>query len=655
MNKKGLTDMLNRLAFWRRNPSNQISNGSILTPNEDGVLIDLRHIVKVYETPAGSFTALKDINIQVKGGEFVAVIGKSGSGKSTLINMMTGIDRPTQGEVYMAGTGIHDFSETQVARWRGRNLGVIFQFFQLLPTLSLIENVMLPMELVGNYTPQERRERGEHLLELVGLEDKIHKLPAMVSGGQQQRAAIARSLANDPPILVGDEPTGNLDTKTADAIFRIFEDFVAQGRTMLMVTHDRDLAGRVSRVIYIADGEVTGQQIAAALPSISKEDLVDVYTKLEPVKYGPGEVIVKRGDDAHHIYIIARGDIEVVLNEDTPQEIVIDRLGKGQYFGEIGLLEGGKRTSTVRVEQNSDAVVMQLDRQTFINLMENSGVTKDHIIHLLNERTERTSMGLLGLGIDQTSQLPAEFKTLKFEPGETIVEEGDVADKFYIISHGEVEVINRRSDGREVRINRLGYAEFFGEMGLMRGGRRNATVRATDHGAEVAYIDQDDFRRLMIQSDIQREDLLTLLRQRALGLSMGMLDLDMSFLNDISGDLETVTYQPGETIVQQDEVGHQFYIITEGDCDVIHRYPDGREEIINHLQNGQYFGEAALLHGGKRNATVRAGLSQVELLVMDHEMFHQLRRDYLSNKLDTFMPKLQRRPRKNDLLNKLDF
>jgi|GEM_PF-230829 len=221
-------------------------------------LIDLRQVVKAYQTPAGSFLALRGINLQVDPGEFVAVVGKSGSGKTTLINMFTGIDRPTSGEIIVNGTLVHKLNEGQMAVWRGRNLGVIFQFFQLLPTLTIIENVILPMDFCGMYSARERTERAMHLLEQVELADQAHKLPAALSGGQQQRAAIARALANDPPIIAADEPTGNLDSKTAESVFMLFERLVDQGKTILMVTHDRDLAKRVTRTVVLADGEIVG-------------------------------------------------------------------------------------------------------------------------------------------------------------------------------------------------------------------------------------------------------------------------------------------------------------------------------------------------------------------------------------------------------------
>ena len=221
---------------------NRKRNGSQEQPNGDRPLIELRRVVKTYEFHAGSFTALKGIELCIDSGEFVAIVGKSGSGKTTLINVMTGIDRPTGGEVYIAGTPVHQLDEGQLAAWRGANLGIVFQFFQLLPTLTVLENVRLPMDFGNRYTPAEREERALCLLDLVGISEHAYQLPSHLSGGQQQSAAIARALANDPKILVTDEPTGNLDSRTAEQVFDLLTRLVADGKTVLMVTHDDDLA-----------------------------------------------------------------------------------------------------------------------------------------------------------------------------------------------------------------------------------------------------------------------------------------------------------------------------------------------------------------------------------------------------------------------------
>lgn len=219
-------------------------------------LIDLRDVVKIYDKGEIPFEALRGVNLKVSAGEFVGLIGKSGSGKTTLINMITGIDHPTRGEIWVDNAPVHTFNENQLAQWRGKTIGVVFQFFQLLPTLTVAENVMLPMDFCNVYKKEERREKALHFLEQVEMADQADKMPAALSGGQQQRVAIARSLANDPPLIVADEPTGNLDSKTADAVFQLFERQVAAGKTIVMVTHDNDLAARVSRTLHVVDGMI---------------------------------------------------------------------------------------------------------------------------------------------------------------------------------------------------------------------------------------------------------------------------------------------------------------------------------------------------------------------------------------------------------------
>jgi putative ABC transport system ATP-binding protein len=231
------------------------------SPSHNGsALISLRGVQKNYRTSAGEVQVLKGIDLDIQRGEFVAIAGKSGSGKTTLLNMITGIDRPTDGEVWVGETGVHQLGEGKMSRWRGNNLGIVFQFFQLLPMLSLLDNVMLPMDFCRLYTPRQRRQRAHELLELVGLKDHAHKLPSAVSGGQQQRAAIARALANDPPLIIADEPTGNLDSKTAEAMMEVFQTLVAQGKTFVIVTHDNSLAERVHRTTRIADGEIVSDE-----------------------------------------------------------------------------------------------------------------------------------------------------------------------------------------------------------------------------------------------------------------------------------------------------------------------------------------------------------------------------------------------------------
>jgi putative ABC transport system ATP-binding protein len=222
----------------------------------NNTLINLRDVAKTYKTGAGEVTVLEDVTMSVQKGEFVGVVGPSGSGKSTLLNMITGIDRPSRGEVLVDGQAVHKLSQNQLARWRGRSVGVVFQFFQLLPTLTVLENVILPMDFCGVYGRRQRRRRALHLLEQVGIADHAHKLPNALSGGEQQRAAIARALANDPPLIVADEPTGNLDSSTAADVLALFEELISQGKTLLLVTHDRSLSARTSRVLHLLDGQI---------------------------------------------------------------------------------------------------------------------------------------------------------------------------------------------------------------------------------------------------------------------------------------------------------------------------------------------------------------------------------------------------------------
>jgi putative ABC transport system ATP-binding protein len=221
--------------------------------------IRLQDVVKKYQTPAGEYPALKGINAAIQQEEFLGIVGKSGAGKSTLVNMITGADRLTSGGVWINDTAIHKLGESQLATWRGLNVGVVYQSFQLMPSMSLLQNIMLPMDFCGLYSPKESKERAMHLLDLVDIADHAYKPPSRISGGQQQRVAIARALANDPAVIVADEPTGNLDSVTAESIFQLFESLVEEGKTVVMVTHDLSLTCRFTRNLFIQDGEIIRQ------------------------------------------------------------------------------------------------------------------------------------------------------------------------------------------------------------------------------------------------------------------------------------------------------------------------------------------------------------------------------------------------------------
>lgn len=237
--------------------TNAILPGTVNLLDQAGPpLVILRDLVKRYHSGAGSHTALGGVSLDLRAGECVAVVGKSGSGKSTLLNLLTGIDRASAGEVWIAGTAVHSLASSALSAWRGRNIGIVFQFFQLLPTLTVAENVMLPMDFCGVWPARQRRPRALALLAQLGIAEQADKLPSALSGGQQQRAAIARALANDPPLLVADEPTGNLDSETAAQIMRLFAQLAADGKAVLMVTHERDYGACFNRSITLADGLV---------------------------------------------------------------------------------------------------------------------------------------------------------------------------------------------------------------------------------------------------------------------------------------------------------------------------------------------------------------------------------------------------------------
>jgi putative ABC transport system ATP-binding protein len=229
-----------------------------------GHAIEVSDLVKTYPLSAGEVVAIDHLSLDIAQGEFVAVVGRSGSGKTTLLNLLAGIDRPTSGTVHAAGADLGSLSESGLAAWRGRNVGLVFQFFQLLPTLTVIENVMLPMDFARKIPVGERRDRAQHLLERVGIGDQADKLPATLSGGQQQRAAIARALANDPPLVLADEPTGNLDSTTAEAVLKLFADLNTEGRTIVVVTHERDIRSIVGREVTLVDGRVVTDESASA-------------------------------------------------------------------------------------------------------------------------------------------------------------------------------------------------------------------------------------------------------------------------------------------------------------------------------------------------------------------------------------------------------
>ena len=361
----------------------------ILQDNGEHPLITLQGVDKIYKSAAGDFTALDQVDLEIKAGEFVSVIGKSGSGKTTLLNMITGIDRPSDGEVWVNGTAVHALNENQMARWRGKNLGIVFQFFQLLPQLSLVENIMLPMDFCKTFPAGEREKRALELLEQMELVEHAYKLPSTISGGQQQRVAIARALANDPPIIIADEPTGNLDSKTAETVFELFNKLVAQGKTIIIVTHDSGLARRARRTALITDGQIVNEYVSKALPTLSNDQLLKATQNLKTEHYEPGALIIQQGSEGDHIYIVSKGTVEITLQRPNATDVVVAQLGEGQYFGEMELLHGHGRAASVRASEHNPVEVLALDYETLKSLLSESEATREALSRTAKERQQQ--------------------------------------------------------------------------------------------------------------------------------------------------------------------------------------------------------------------------------------------------------------------------
>jgi len=349
-------------------------------------LIQMRGVVKTFKNAAGEFTVLHGVDLTIKRGDFVAIVGKSGSGKSTLLNMITGIDHPTGGQVVIGGKDIYKMTESQRSLWRGKNLGIVFQFFQLLPMLTLLENVMLPMDYVSLYDFDERPKKAMQLLEMVGLEKQAHTLPLAVSTGQQQAAAIARALATDPPLLVADEPTGNLDSRAAEGMIDLFEELVENGKTIVMVTHDPSLTSRTSRTVTISDGVLINEIVAQALPLLTHPQMLAITQKLERRVYQPSEPIIRGDERVDYFFMIESGEVDIVLQGKSRDDALLARLDEGDYFGEIELVRGGKSIANVRAAAEGPVELLILSRSDFNQMLDESPLTQDAISKVVQER-----------------------------------------------------------------------------------------------------------------------------------------------------------------------------------------------------------------------------------------------------------------------------
>jgi ABC-type lipoprotein export system ATPase subunit len=357
---------------------------SDLTPSD--AMIEMRGIVKTFKNAAGEFIVLKGIDLTIKRGEFVSIVGKSGSGKSTLLNMITGIDHPTQGQMVIGGKDIYtDVTESQRSKWRGRNLGIVFQFFQLLPMLTLLENVMLPMDYAEMYDFDERPARALELLKMIGLEKFANKLPILVSTGQQQSAAIARALACDPPVLVADEPTGNLDSKSANAIIDLFEELTKRGKTIVMVTHDPSLTSRTTRNIIIFDGELIDETVSRALPLLRHRHMLEITRNAKRITFQPGEVILDCNQHVESLFMIARGTVDVLTKGAHGK--LLAPLKAGEFFGEVEIMRGGNSIACVRAGEKP-VEILTFPRDDFLQIVEESPITAEALDRIIQSRLE---------------------------------------------------------------------------------------------------------------------------------------------------------------------------------------------------------------------------------------------------------------------------
>ena len=356
--------------------------------SNNGSAILLRNLVKTYVNAAGEFPALKGVDLEIGYGQFVSIVGKSGSGKSTLLNMLTGIDHPTEGEVIISGEDIYKMSESQRSLWRGRNAGIVFQFFQLLPTLTLLENTMLPMDYCNVFPVDQRPERAMDLLRKVGLEDQAGQLPASVSSGHQQSAAIARALATDPPIILADEPTGNLDSRSAGKIIDLFSELAQTGKTILIVTHDDGITRRTDQTVILSDGEIVDSTVARALPLLNHPQMLAATRKAQVKTFSPGATIIRQGEPVEFFYLIRRGAVDIQVSVPNCPSLNLASLGPGQFFGEVELIGGGDSIASVQAADAGALELALIPRDLFQRLLEGSPATGQALSEIAHDRLE---------------------------------------------------------------------------------------------------------------------------------------------------------------------------------------------------------------------------------------------------------------------------
>jgi putative ABC transport system ATP-binding protein len=350
------------------------------------VTLRLDGVVRGFDSPAGRVTALKGVWLDASAGDFVALVGKSGSGKSVLLRLMAGLDRPTGGAVYATETRLDTMSDAALTAWRHQHVGILTQDHRLFESLSVLDNVRLPMDLAGRIPRPERAEEARERLGLVGMLNFAESRPSALSLGQQRRVMLAQALANDPPLLIADEPTAGLDPVRATAVFGLFGRLAEAGRCVVMATRDYDLAMRAGRMLVLSDGQIVSQHIAEALPALGPLELSAAAERFRPLRYSPGQLLVRQGDRADRFYIILRGEADVLIERPDGEPVLLNRLGPGQYFGEIGVLHGGKRTATVRASADTGLDVVSLGKDALVTLLDGNEATHEQLQRSIHER-----------------------------------------------------------------------------------------------------------------------------------------------------------------------------------------------------------------------------------------------------------------------------
>lgn len=341
------------------------------------------------------------------------------------------------------------------------------------------------------------------LLRMVEMTDQAHKLPSMISGGQQQRVAIARALANDPPLIVADEPTGNLDSKTAAKIFSLFQELVASGKTILMVTHDNDLASRVDRTILISDGEIVNEYLVRALATLTQDQLVEVARHIQPQFFPPDASIVRQGEVGDKFYILLDGKAHVYIQDATSKEVYVSALQPGQYFGEMALLGNGVRGATVKASSEDTVSVAALDADAFNELVNDSRVLREELTELVEKRKIYNQLqSISSFNHELLTAIFRERSSVEYEAGHEIIRQGEVGETFYLLLEGEVDIFVHHADETETKVDHLVKGSYFGEMALMGNKRRQATARVPQgQRAKVVELTAEDFEQLLGSSD----------------------------------------------------------------------------------------------------------------------------------------------------------